>query len=717
MRPPARHIVAAALIALALALPAGGQEPTAPATLIADQIRFERASQVIRAEGSVEILHQGARLRAAALIYDGARDQLQITGPIVLTDASGRTMIFADYAELSGDLREGVLRSARLVLDRQLQIAANAIERSEGRYTQLQSAVASSCEICADNPVPLWEIRAARVIHDQQERQIYFDNASFRLMGVPLVWLPRLRMPDPTLERATGFLTPSLRANDATGTHLQIPYFTTLGAHADLTLTPWIGIGASETVELRYRHAFRAGSIQIDGALSRDDLIDEDFRGYLAVLGRFDLVRDYKLDLALNGVTDRGYLTTYGFRDTDLQENTLRISRADRDSYAALGAAGYASLREGDNNDTLPTRLLAAEVTRRFTPAILGGIATVGVDALSYYRMSDRNGPLGRDIARLSGFVDWRRDTVFPGGLLMAFDGALYGDVYATQQDSAFDSTQTRLAPFLGLELRYPLVRHDTAGVTHLIEPVLHITWSDVAGDAVPIEDSTVVEFDEANLFALDRFPGQDQRETGLRANLGLGYTRTAPLGWSLGVMGGVVLRKADMGQFTPGSGLDGVRSDYLLATHFSAAERWRVVNRALFSSGLDFTSNELSLGWRQSTHLIETTYTWLVADPADPAKGRPLDIGEWALAAEYEIGTGWQARANWRYDTVAATPTRAGLALGYANECIDVEFSAERRYTASATLEPATEFGLTVALNGFGAQRSGRSHTRSCLR
>ena len=53
MRPPARHIVAAALIALALALPAGGQEPTAPATLIADQIRFERASQVIRAEGSV----------------------------------------------------------------------------------------------------------------------------------------------------------------------------------------------------------------------------------------------------------------------------------------------------------------------------------------------------------------------------------------------------------------------------------------------------------------------------------------------------------------------------------------------------------------------------------------------------------------------------------------------------------------------------------------
>lgn len=712
MTTPIRQTAAAALIALAIALPAGSQPIAPPASLIADEIRFERDTQVIRAEGSVEIFHQGARLRATVLIYDGKTDQLEVIGPIILTEASGRTIIFADYAELSGDLRDGVLRSARVVLDRQLQIAASAIERSEGRYIRLQNAIASSCEVCADNPVPLWEIRAARVIHDQQERQIYFDNASFRVMGVPLAWLPRLRLPDPTLERATGFLTPSLRANDATGTHLRLPYFFMLGPHADLTLTPWIGIGASETVELRYRQAFGTGGIEINGALSRDDLTDEAYRGYLAVRGQFTLAYGYALDLALNGVTDRGYLTTYGFPDTDLQENTLRVSRASRDSYVALGAAGYASLREIDNNDTLPTRVLQAEITRRFTPDAVGGIATAGLEALSYYRRSDSNGALGRDVARLSGFFDWRRDMILSGGVLLAFEGALHGDVYTTEQDSDFEGTRTRVAPFAGVELRYPLARQDRGGVTHLIEPVVQLTWSDVVGDSVPVEDSRIVEFDEANLFALDRFPGQDQRETGLRANLGLGYTRTDALGWSLGVTGGVVLREADKRQFTPGSGLDGLRSDYLLAAFFRSGTEWQVMNRALFSSGLDFTSNELSLSWQGQAHELATTYTWLIA-----GAGRPVDIGEWALAAQYDISSGWLASANWRYDMVADTPTRAGLAVSYINECIDVEFSVERRYTASATLEPATEFGLTVALNGFGAQRSGRSHTRSCLR
>ena len=712
MKAPLRQTAVAALIALALALPAGGQQSAPPATLIADEIRFERDTQVIRAIGGVEIFHQGARLRATALIYDGKTDRLEIIGPIILTEASGRTIIFADEAELSGDLRNGVLRSARVVLDRQLQIAATAIERVEGRYIRLQNAIASSCEVCADNPVPLWEIRAARVIHDQQERQIYFDNASFRVMGVPLAWLPRLRLPDPTLERATGFLTPSLRANDATGTHLRLPYFFMLGPHADLTLTPWVGIGASDTVELRSRQAFGTGGIEINGALSRDDLTDDAFRGYLSVLGQFALANGYALDLNLNDVTDRGYLTTYGFPDTDLLENTLRISRANRDSYVAFGAAGYASLRE--SGETPPTRVLQAEVTRRFTPGAVGGIATAGFEALSYYRRSDSTGPSGRDVTRLSGFFDWRRDTILPGGILLAFEGALHGDVYATEQDSTFEGTQTRLAPFLGVELRYPLARQDRGGITHLIEPVVQLTWSDVTGDAVPVEDSRIVEFDEANLFALDRFPGQDQRETGLRANLGLGYTRTDPLGWSLGVTGGVVLREADTGQFTPGSGLDGLRSDYLLAAFFQSATQWQVMNRALFSSGLDFTSNELSLNWQGQAHQLGTTYTWLAADPAE---GRPVDIGEWALAAQYEISRGWLASANWRYDMVADTPTRAGLTIGYVNECLDVEFSIERRYTESATLEPATEFGLTVALNGFGAQRSGRSHTRSCLR
>ncbi len=715
MRRP-RHIAAAALTALSLALaaPAGGQQPGPPATLIADRIDFDRASEVIRAEGGVEIFYEGVRLRAGSILYDRQADRLEVAGPITLTEPDGRAVVFAEFAELSADLRDGILRSARLVLNEQLQIAATEIERSGGRYTQLYQGVASSCEICADNPVPLWEIRAQRVIHDRLEQQLYFDNATFRVMGVPVAWLPRMRLPDPTLERSTGLLAPSLRVNDETGSHLRLPYFITLGQHADLTVTPWIGVGPSDTIELRYRQAFRNGDLNVNGALSWDDLTDDRRRGYIFADGQFDIGRDFTLSFALQGVSDRGYLTTYGFPDTDLLQSFVRTSRASRDEYIEVGADIFQSLRDRDNNATLPTRVVNAGITRRFVPDRLGGIATAELEAFAYHRLSDSDGPDGRDVARLSGSLDWRRDWVLQNGLLFAFETALHADIYNTSQGAELSGTETRLAPFVGVELRYPLARSSAGGVTHLLEPVVQLAWSEVSGGAVPVEDSLIVEFDEANLFSLDRFPGEDQRETGLRANIGLGYTRTDPLGWSLGIAAGLVLRETDEGQFTPGSGLDGMTSDVLVAAHFSHGENWRIVNRALFDPGLAFTSNELSLTWMGDRHAVETTYTFLEADMSED---RPIDTAEWALDAEYLLDDGWLASADWRYDFVEDNTTRAGLAVSYTNECVDMEFSVSRRFTTSTTVDPATEFGLTVSLNGFGAQRSGRSHARSCLR
>ena len=92
------------------------------------------------------------------------------------------------------------------MLDRQLQLAAVAGAPRGGRYTQLDRVAVTSCQVCGDNRTPLWQIRADRVVHDEQARQIYFDNAQLRVLDCRCFWLPRLRLPDPTLARARGFL-------------------------------------------------------------------------------------------------------------------------------------------------------------------------------------------------------------------------------------------------------------------------------------------------------------------------------------------------------------------------------------------------------------------------------------------------------------------------------------------------------------------------------
>jgi LPS-assembly protein len=716
----ARRIGAAALVAgFAWLAPAPvGLAQDAPATLIADDIAFSQGDARITARGQVEVFYEGRRLRAQSITYSRDGDRIEVEGPLTLIDEDGQTIVLAEFADLSADLQDGVLQSARLVLDRQMQVAASRVDRVEGRYSQAYQAVASSCEVC-DGGVPLWEIRARRIIHDEEARQLYFEGAQFRVVGVPVIWLPQMRLPDPTLDRATGFLAPSVRATNTTGTQIRVPYFITLGDHADLTVTPWIGLGDSQTFELRYRQAFRNGGIVAEGSITADDLTDDDIRGHIFASGAFRLPRDLDLTFRIESVTDEGYLTTYGFPDPDLLQSDIRLGRVQDDRLFDVGVTNYVSLRADDDNDTLPTRVVDGRYIHRLAPDVLGGILELRLDTLGYLRTEDMPGtdadgnPLATDAARLSGVLDWRRTEVLPGGVVLTFETALAGDLYTVRQDDDpdLDGAGARFTPYGAVELRFPLHRAGAGGVSHLLEPVAQLAWSESYGDAGPVEDSRIVEFDEASLLALDRFPGSDVREQGTRAAFGIGYTRIDPAGWSAGVTAGLVLRTEDLGQFTPGSGLDGRTSDWLVATHLEFDDTLRIRNRALFDDNLDVTSNELAVNWNAANANLSTRYTWLESDPDE---GRPEDTGELLVNAGYRFDSDWTAGVNWRYDFADTEPRRAGLSLGFENECVDMEFTVSRRYTRNDTLEATTEFGFTVGLNGIGG-REGRSRARAC--
>lgn len=139
---------ALSLAALVAASGPGGLQAQETATLVADRLEIAADNRLI-AEGSIEVFYQGRRLTAERIVYDQAADRLSIEGPIRLTDAEGTTVIVSAQAELSADLTEGILQSARVVLNQQLQMAASQMVRSQGRYLQLDNAVASSCKVCA----------------------------------------------------------------------------------------------------------------------------------------------------------------------------------------------------------------------------------------------------------------------------------------------------------------------------------------------------------------------------------------------------------------------------------------------------------------------------------------------------------------------------------------------------------------------------------------
>ena len=688
------------------------------ATLIADALRITGPNQLVAA-GNVEIFFKGQRLTAQSIVFDRAADTLVITGPIVLTDGS-ENYILASQAELSADLTDGILRSARMVMNQQLQLAASDIMRVGGRYTTLNRVIASSCKICKGSPIPLWELRARRVVHDQVEQQLYFEHAQLRFGGVPVFYIPRLRLPDPTLKRASGFLMPKLTGNSNLGTGIRLPYFLKLGASRDLTITPYITTNGARTVDLRYREAFATGDITVNGAVSRDNLLPGKTRGYVLALGRFDLPRGFGLDLRAEAVSDDAYLLDYGYPAADRLDSRLVISRTRRNETIIARLIGFQSIRQGDDNSTLPAIVGDLTYERRFSLGNLGGNGGLRFQTHAHYRPSaslldgDGDGIAdGRDVQRVSLKADWRRDFVLRNGMIAGVLGEATGDFYVIGQDAVFAGSKARLHGSLAAELRWPLIKSGAGGVSQVIEPVVQLVLSPGGTEALPNEDSALVEFDEGNLFTLNRFPGSDATERGLRANIGVSYLRTGPDGLTMGATLGRVLRLDDPGQFSAGSGLAGVNSDWMASWQLRIAGGMGLTNRLIFNDDLALTKGELLAAVSGARYGFAAGYVYAVADLAE---NRPDPTSELNIYSTYKITSNWTAQFANRYDFEAARAANAGIGLTYRNECLLVDLSLSRRFTSSTSVKPTTDFGLSVELLGFGGG-SAPGPARGCRR
>jgi LPS-assembly protein len=695
--------------ALGLALWAGGavaQQSGDFVTLIADRLFMDGPDRLI-AEGNVEAASPTARLRAQRVVYDRRSGVLDITGPMVLTDGT-RTTMLADQAQLSDGMRRGLIQSARVVLDDQLQITAQSIARDDDRFTQMTRVAASSCEICAQTQTPLWEVRAARVVHDQEARQLYFDDAQFRLFGLPVIYLPRLRVPDPSLDRATGFLSPRFVISTDHGFGLRAPYFILLGADRDLTVTPFVGSKGTRALELRYRQAFASGLLELGGVVARDSLRPGQTRALGYARGVFLLPNDFRLSFSLTHPTDQKMLDDYGQPDSGLVSD-VTVERIQREERIRLQLLGLRSVRVGVVADTLPNRVGQGLYERRMAVPAIGGTATIRAEA----HIHARQAPLAADvrsISRLSLDLGWRRDGVLAGGVLAAVGLNLGLDHARTAPAlTGFAPSVTHVSPNVSLELRWPWVKVTPSGAVHVIEPVAQVIWGRDTGAGLANDLSFLPELDEGNLFQSDRFAARDRREGGLRANLGLSWTREDPSGWSGTLTIGRVIRQRDLGQFSAASPLAGARSHWLVGASLDTAQGLTISNRALIGPGGDVSRNAFEMDWTTERFTLSTS---LMRIAADPTENRMANSSEWRFEGTRVVTDDWTARIGWRYDIARKRPARAMAGLTYETECLRMEMGLERRFSTAANPNATTSFGLNLDVLGVGG-KTGRTRQK----
>ncbi|MDQ2953357.1 MAG: LPS-assembly protein LptD [Pseudomonadota bacterium] len=556
----------------------------------ATELHYDYVNERVSAVGNVQIYHSGSTVEADKVMYDQRAKRLRAEGNVRLTEPDGK-ITYGDILELNEDFRDGFVDSLRLDTADQTRLAAARADRSGGNYTVLQSGVYTACLPCLDDPKkpPLWQIKAARIIHNEGEKMMYFENASLEFFGRPLAYFPYFSAPDPTVKRKTGFLMPIISTASPYGVAIETPYYMALAPDYDLTLSPMITSKQGPLLEGQFRQRLVNGSYMIRAAgifqLDKDYFLRDgapptpgyrDFRGSVESSGQFALNRKWVWGWDAVLLTDKtffqdynrpGYVRNLDPFQTGLTAGVSQIyltGKGDR-SFFDIRSIHYYGFSEADRQNELPLIHPVMDYTYIVGQPVLGGELGYRFNLTSLTRNSASFDPISSNAfsqnlcapitadpavkipancllrgipgtyTRFSAEMNWRRTIIDSFGQVFTPFVSLRADAstmsirnepgVANFIDPG-NSNLVRGTPTIGLEYRYPFISVHSWG-TQTIEPIAQIIArpSETNIGKLPNEDSQSLIFDDGNLFRVDKFSGWDRIEGGGRANAGLQYT------------------------------------------------------------------------------------------------------------------------------------------------------------------------------------------------
>ena len=602
-------VIFAAALGIVLATPASAQsftynpQPPHPRPLRppndgqmlvqATEVDYDYNNSRVSAVGNVQMFYNGTSVEADKVIYDQKTKRLHAEGNIRMTDVDGK-ITYANILDLSDDYRDGFVDSLHVDTADATRMAATRADRSDGNYTVFENGVYTACAPCKDDPKkpPLWQVKGARIIHDQTDKMLYFENAQLEFFGVPIAYLPYASAPDPTVKKKTGFLMPEIKANPTYGYGIETPFFWDIAPDYDATFSPRFTTQQGVLFQAEFRQRLLSGSYQIraygidqqDPSAYAGQPGDRQFRGGVESKGQFALndkwvwgwegvalsdymmMSDYSLSLYkdplaaflalpteavsqlyLTGVGNRSYFDARAIYFLSLSGNQSQvpvvapvIDYSNVVNHSVLG--GEFSYK---GNFTSLTRDTAAFDAITATALANGSCLATSADPARNITPANclLRGMPGT-YTRATGEVDWRRSFTDSAGEIWTPFASVRVDAIDTSvanQPGVSNFLQTgetqalRVMPTVGLEYRYPFINVQPWGTT-TIEPIVQVIARPNEPNAgkLPNEDAQSMTFDTSNLFSVDKFSGYDREEGGGRANVGVQTTTQFDRGGSV---------------------------------------------------------------------------------------------------------------------------------------------------------------------------------------
>ncbi|MBB3881521.1 LPS-assembly protein LptD [Acetobacter oeni] len=713
----------------------------APVTFQSDKVSYDDKAGVVTWTGNVQVWQGDRIMRADKMTYDRNTGIVAATGSVASSQPDG-SVLFSHYAELTGNMRDGVMTHVNALLMDNAKLAANGMRRTGGKVNDLTRAVYTACEICAKHPTraPFWQFRAYNATQDLQHQQIEFRDVYWDILGIPAFYLPYFSITDPSAKRHSGFLIPGITPHDRyLGTYVTIPYYWVIDDQSDVTVQGLFSSKTGPQLSAQYRNRFNFGTLNILGGVAYDDYRhagytndfgdsvgaqnDRGIQGYIFARGQASITKTWRGGFNIQIASSANYMRDYrvqGYGSDTLNSNAY-LEGFGTGSYSRVDGQFYQGLNQGViRNSDLPFVMPHYEYSFLSQPDILGGRLGLNTNDFYVYRSDgarDQRGELQ---------ANWDRPFRTSWGqkylITMRLDSMVYRATHLNQQPNYYNYAKTavegQVVPTVAVKMNWPFLRQFMKGHgTQILEPIAQAIYAPNTGNGssqnMPNEDSLNYEFTDSTLFALNRYQGTDRIDGGLRANVGMHGNWTWN-GHVVDVLVGESFQEHIERDRLPYSGLNHHMSDVVARARveptqyfgFTARTRVNPLNGdidfgdALFNlSGPHFGVN--------GGYVYEpvTPYYYYVNDYRNSAP--PAVYYQRTNEISGGLSTSW---ANWHASAFARRSlsrkefVSVGANAGIQNDCFGLDVMYLKQYTTIGGQQRNSTVLFTLTLKSIGA-------------
>jgi LPS-assembly protein len=701
----------------------------------ADAVSYDRDSDVVTATGNVVMRRDARSLRADKVTWNRTSGVITGTGAVRFVDEDG-DVLYTDHVDLTDEFKAGATQDLLLVLREGGRMAAMSSERDAAGRTVLHQAAYSGCEVVDDEGCPKspsWELTAVRIVYNPDTKIVRYYGAKLRIFGIPLLPLPGLAHPS-DFHAETGFLIPTFGTSSANGLEISNTYYMRLADNKDVAITGTLFSRTLPMVEARYRQLTDKGAFQVNGYLTYSRQTNEttdatgalvsagtgDFtlRGYLEGNGVLQLGNDWSLSGAARYVSDRTFLLRYNLSPDTRLRSTVDLEHISQDSYFSFAGWAVQAIGVNDIPSQQPFALPAIDYRRRFDMPGLGGKLEIEANSLALTRTD------GQDTQRALARAQWDLHTITAGGQEVTLTALVRGDVYHSSDNDLAENTtyeglpgwQARGIATAAADVKWPLIGQALGGTQVLTPEVQIVATPHVRNLAIPNEDSRAVELEDDNIFALNRYPGFDRVEDGLRITYGFDWRLDRP-NWRASATIGQSYRFSDESNLVPdGTGLAARLSDVVgraelrfrdivqLTERFQLDKDTLQLRRNEFDATIGDHRTYVEVGYIALNRGIPITYE-------DLQDGKELRVSARAAFAHYwsVFGSAIVNLTSYADNPIEGADgfqmIRHRLGFAYTDGCLDLSFTWTRNYVSAGDAVAGSAYSLTLSLRNIGTR------------